>query len=1114
MIKIYISQASPWLRLLSKFIIQMKIAIFIVFITCLNVSAKVFSQEKLSLDLKNVKLEKALQIIEKQSGYRFVYSPTEGPFNKVISLKISQAPLDIVLRTLLDGTALNFYLQDNNLITILSNKNSNKDIVVQGVVKDAAGVNIPGVSVAVKGVKGIGTSTDSNGKFTLKVPENATLIFSIIGYEAVEMLANTSMTVVLKESNNSLDEVVVQAYGTTTKRKTTSAISTLDMKNVAPLPVQSINDAVAGRLAGIIVTTTNGAPGTKSNISIRGGGTPLFVIDNIIRSSNDFSNLNPNDIQDYSVLKDAAATALYGVAAANGVIVVTTKKGTDGVTNINYSFNQIFSKPTLFPDKVSSYDQLKAINDVYAAEGLQLPTTPQDLEGYRLGTDLIKYPNTDWREVGMKDFAPEMRHDLSLSSGGKITKYYASLSYFDQGTILRTEKNFNRRTTYRLNTTSNFDKLNLTVTTNLDGFVENNSQPGVGYGAIYSHIQNQQPKKQAYNEFGLPSNNTVDNPAVELDPQSGYLRNLSRVFNGNLGLEYDAHFLKGLKFRFNGVYNMYNSIGKSWNLLAPSYANGSTTPIYANPPSLTSSSGEGKSITLQGYVTYNKTFGDHSVDFLGVYEQQQFNNSNLSGQRTAYQILFDQLIAGPTLNQSVSGAEGESARSAYLGRINYAYKSRYSAELSLRRDGSDLFVPGKQWGTFYAVSAGYSISEENFMKGLKEKHILDYLKLRGSYGKTGNSDGVGRFLYISGYGIAPIGWIIDGKAVQGTSEPGSLPSINYSWQTIKSRNLGLDFASLDNHLNGSAEYYYTRTTGFVVADPKFAQTLGIGLPPINFAEGANRKEGYEFNLTWNNTIGKLNYKVGLNFTRFNTLTERNTEDMATLQNPYTRASGTTGDFLQTGYKNLGFYTTNGQLLTGARRITSINVVAGDLRYEDTNGDGQINGDDFRRIGTNTFPRSNYGITLDLDYKGFFFSTVIQGSGKRDRYIGDVVQGGSVQSMLTYDFQQDYWRPDNTDALFPRQVSTSGVNGGNNFTGSDFWLIQSKYVRLKYLQLGYDFKYSLLKKTAFSQLRLFASGTNLLTSAKSQKYFIDPESDTNNYGYPVQRTISFGLTAGF
>lgn len=1114
MIKIYISQASPWLRLLFKVIIQMKIAFLLVFITCLNVSAKVFSQEKLTLDLKNIKLEKALQTIEKQSGYRFVYSPTEGPFNKVVSIKTNQASLEEVMRTLLSGTSLNFAVQQNNLITILKNELASQDVIVKGAVRDTTGVGLPGVTITVKGVKGIGTSTDGDGKFSLSVPDNATLIFSLIGYQTIERKAEGSLTVILKALDNNLDEVVVQAYGTTTKRKTTSAISTLDMANVAPLPVQSINDAVAGRLAGIIVTTTNGAPGTKSSISIRGGGTPLFVIDNIIRSSNDFANLNPNDIQDYSVLKDAAATALYGVAAANGVIVVTTKTGIEGKTNINYSFNQIFSQPTLFPTKVSSYEQLKAINDVYTAEGLQPPTTAADLEGFRLGNDLIKYPNTDWQKVTMKDFAPEMRHDLSLSSGGKITKYYASLSYYDQGTILRTKKNFNKRTTYRLNTTSSFDNLNLKVITNLDGFVENNSQPGVGYGAIYSHVQNQGPRKQAYNEFGLPSNNTVDNPAMELDPQSGYIRNLSRVFNGNLAAEYSAHFLKGLKFKFNGVYNMYNSIGKSWNALAPTYANGSTTPIYGNPPSLTSSSGEGKSITLQGYMTYNKTFGDHAIDFLGVYEQQQFYSSGLSGQRTSYQILFDQLVAGPTLNQSVGGSEAESARSAYLGRINYTYKSRYSAELSVRRDGSDLFVPGKQWGTFYAVSANYSISEENFMKGLKDRHIFDYLKLRGSYGKTGNSEGVGRFLYISGYGIAPIGWVIDGKAVQGTSEPGSLPSINYSWQTIKSRNLGLDFASLNNHLNGSAEYYYTRTTGFVTADPKFAQTLGIGLPPINFTEGANRKEGYEFNLAWNNHVGKLNYKVGLNFTRFNTLTERNTEDMATLQNPYTRGSGTTGDFLQTGYKNLGFYTNNSQLLTGARRITSINVAAGDLRYEDTNGDGQINGDDFRRIGTNTFPRSNYGITLDLDYKGFYLNTVIQGSGNRDRYIGDVVQGGSAQTMLTYEFQQDYWRPDNTDALFPRQVSSTSVNGGNNFTGSDFWLIKSKYIRLKYFQLGYDFKYSLLKKTTFSQLRLFASGTNLFSSAKSQKYFIDPESDTNNYGYPVQRTISFGVTAGF
>lgn len=370
MIKIYISQASPWLRLLSKFIIQMKIAIFIIFITCLNVSAKVFSQEKLSLDLKNVKLEKALQIIEKQSGYRFVYSPTEGPFNKLVSIKTSQAPLEEVMQSLLSGTALNFNVRENNLITILASDKFNQDLIIRGVVKDETNTGLPGVTVAVKGVKGLAVSTDGEGRFSLKVPENAILVFSAIGYISVEVPASESLiNVQLKPANNNLDEVVIQAYGTTTKRKTTSAISTLDMNAVASIPVASINDAIAGRAQGVIVTTNSGSPGTKSTISIRGGGTPLFVIDNVIRSANDFANINPNDIETYSILKDAAATALYGVSAANGVILVTTKKGKEGTVNINYAFNQVFSQPTLFPNKLSSYDQRSAINTLYAAEG-------------------------------------------------------------------------------------------------------------------------------------------------------------------------------------------------------------------------------------------------------------------------------------------------------------------------------------------------------------------------------------------------------------------------------------------------------------------------------------------------------------------------------------------------------------------------------------------------------------------------------------------------------------------------------------------------------------------------------------------------------------------------
>jgi TonB-linked SusC/RagA family outer membrane protein len=1127
MIKIYISQASPWLRLLSKVIIPMKIAFLLVFVTCLNVSAKVFSQEKLSLDLKNIKLEKALQIIEKQSGYRFVYSPTEGPFNKVISIKTSQASLEEVMQSLLSGTTLNFSMQQNNLITILQTEQADRDIVVKGTVTDSTGVGLPGVTVTVKGVKGIGISTDGEGKFSLKVPEHSTLVFSLIGYETVQKQAASSITVILKSLANSLDEVVVQAYGKTTKRKSTSAIATLDMTNVASLPVQSINDAVAGRLPGVIITTGSGAPGTKSSISIR-GQNPIFVIDNIVRSSNDFSNLNPNDIESYSILKDAGATALYGNQGANGVVLVTTKRGAEGKVNINYSYNQIFSQPTLFPEKISSYDQAIALNRLYADEGRSPFRSAADLEKLRTGSDPFNFPNTDWQALTMKNFAPEMRHDLSVTSGTKKLTYYAGLSYYDQGSILRTDQNFNKRTTYRLNTTSQFDNLNLKVTAGLDGFIENNSVPSAGfngdanaaYSAIYSHIQNRGSAQLAVNEFGLPTTQP-DNPVRELDPKSGYIKGLAKILNANLGMEYTAHFLDGLKFKVNGTYTTYNNVSKNWNYLAPAYNLNSTTPIYGNAPSLTVGQGQGSTLTLQGYVLYSKTFGDHSIDFTGVAERQQDEASNISGTRKNYQIIFDQLIAGPALDQSVGGGETEAARAALLGRLTYSYKSRYSIEGSVRRDGDYLFVPGRQWGTFYAVSGNYIISDEIFMKSLKDKHILDFLKLRGSFGVLGDKKdpGTGRdisaFQYIPSYSIDPTAYVINGSLVQGTSEPGSLPNSSYSWQTISSRDVALEFATLNNRLSGTFDYYYTRRTGYVTGDPRFSQTLGIGLPRINFTEGGLRTEGFDFNINWASAIRGFTYKIGFNFTRYNSLWERNPgDDDATLKNPYTRTTNTAGGYLQTGYYNAGFYNNNSDLLTGARRISSTNVVAGDLRYLDLNGDGQLNADDQRRIGSNTFPRTNYGITIDLGYKGFSFNAVVQGAGNRDRYLGNAVQGGDPQNPLAYAFQLDYWRPDNTDALFPRAVSATTVNGGNNFTASDFWLVKSKYVRLKYVQFGYDFKQGLLKKTPFQQLRLFVSGTNLLTSSNSTDYFIDPESNTNNYDYPIQRTFALGLNVGF
>lgn len=1097
-------------------------------------------------NLQNISVKEIFDILKKTANVTFVYDAGEINCNLRVDIPGEKLNVGEVLNALATRLDLS-YMKVGNTIT-LKKKVAEKTITeiplssfspflinsapgiplikmikastVSGTVTDSAGNPLIGVTVQVKGTS-VGTVTDVNGHYELNASKNGTLVFSFIGYQSKEVMigGNEVVNVTLSVSHTGLNEVVVVAYGQTTKRDVNSAISTLDMKNVAPIPVASINDAVSGRIPGVIVTASSGEPGAKSSVSIRGGGTPLYVIDGIIRSQNDFLNLDPNDIATYSVLKDVSASSLYGARGGNGVILVTTKKGEEGKMSINYSFNQIFSQPTINPAKLSSYQHAFAINKVYQAEGKTPPTSDSILQYYRDQSKPFLYPNTNWRALFLKEFAPEQRHDLSVSSGTRELTYYASGSYFHQGTILKTDHNFNNRITYRLNTVSNFDNIGLAVNTDLDGFVEQNETPNSstanGFYQIFSHIQNHAPSQSAYNNMGLPSANTTDNSAVELSPLSGYNRTTSRVFNSILSMDWAVPWVQGLHIKGKGSYNMWNSMGKSWNATAPSYDNNSTVPIPGNPPSLGETWGEGSMFTLQSFLTYTHDFGKHHIDFTGVYEQQQNQNGSLSGSRQQYQIIFDQFLAGPTENMQAGGGESENANASYLGRLSYNYASKYFLDATLRYDGMDLFPPGKRWGAFYALAGGWIVSAENFFQPIESDHILDYLKLRGSTGLTGTVDGIGAFQYISGYNINANAWVVGGQEQQGTSEQGTLPSTNFSWYSMRSWDLGFDFESLNSRLSGSVDYFYKRTTGYVAPDTRYAATLGIGLPPVNDKQAALRRAGGDFDLRWKDNISSFTYQIGFNFTYFNELWERTYwEDEAALMNPYTRTSGTSDANLQTGYITQGIIQNNNDLMQGPRRIASTNVVAGDLRYVDENGDGKIDGNDFRRIGTNTFPRINYGFTLDLGYKGIYMSAVLMGSGNRDRYLGDVIQGGSAQAQLVYAFQEDYWTPENKNALFPRAVSSGGVNGNNNFTSSNYWLLRSQYIRLKYFQLGYDLKTSILKRSPFTSLKVFVSGTNLLTRSRSLKYFIDPESDPNNYNYPIQRTISFGVNAGF
>jgi hypothetical protein len=465
---------------------------------------------------------------------------------------------------------------------------------------------------------------------------------------------------------------------------------------------------------------------------------------------------------------------------------------------------------------------------------------------------------------------------------------------------------------------------------------------------------------------------------------------------------------------------------------------------------------------------------------------------------------------------SNGGGESEYGRAAYIGRIKADYKARYMLEASFRRDGSDLFPKDRRWGTFYSFSGAWALSDESFMSSLKSSHIFDLLKLKGSYGSVGLDDGVGRYAYVPGYSLNTDTYVVDGITRQGFSE-GDLVSPDITWYTLKSTNFGLEFGSLDNALFGGLDYFRMRTTGYLASpsDVGYTDPLGKSLPVVK-SNGEHLRAGIEASLGYRGAVGDFGYEVTGSFTYFDQLWIVNpNESEVTTKNPRTRDTHILS-YNSHGYKNLGYYTSMEDILTAPHLVTSHDLRPGDIRYEDINGDGMIDDNDRVRIGKPSMPRANYGLNIDLKYRGFFFNMLLMAATGSNRYLGDSVNGSTIQTQYPiYPYQLDFWTENNRNALYPRLLSNTSFNGENNHRTSDFWLIDGSYLRAKSLQFGYDFKKTLLKDVKyFSSAKLILSGTNLFTLGEMTDYYIDPESDSNNFGYPVQRMYSFTINVGF
>lgn len=1122
-----------------KLLLYMRTTAIVLLATALQVSANGFGQS-ISLSKRKISLEKLFTEVNRQTGYNFIYNDALLKKSRSFSIHVEKLPLRETLEMVLEKQGLTFKIVDKTIIlrpaSEVSDLPAEKDpfelapVPVTGKITDAAGAPLAGVSIVQLG-KSKGTATDENGNFSLEVDENSTIEISYVGYEkqTIKVGKLTSFNITMVKLPNDMDEVIVVGYGTSTRGKNITSVTTMKSDKIQNLGATSVGEALAGRVPGLIVTASGGGIGKRPAVSIRGGGTPVFVIDDIISTEFQFQTLNINDIENISFLKDGPATAIYGVAAGNGVVLVTTKRGTKGKMSANYSFGHDLSQPTYLPRKVSSIELVSLINQVDELEGNPGRYSPEDVQKYRDQSDPLNFPNNDWQKLVLNNYAPTSRHNLSVTGGTKQLQYYASLGYQNQGALYKFNTNWMKRYNYRLSVTSEFEKIGLKATVALYGTTEirrdNQSAYGSGYFAIWSHIQNASPMERAYADLARTKYaNKGDHPIVETDPRSGYIKDEDRDNNANVILNWTVPGVKGLSFRANGNFRQSQYYGRSWNATAPQYAVGSDVPNYANAPNLRNSTSTGYNYVLQGFGEYNRTFGEHEVSGMLGYEEAYGYGENFNAGRNAYVFNIDQLFAGPQASATNGGSAREEVRNAWLGRVFYKFKDKYTVEASFRNDGNDLFPAGKRRGFFPGAALGWNISEERFMDKLNELNILNYLRYRISYGSVGqiqrNPDGspsIGYFAYIPGY--AQGGGYVVGGVLQPSLNPPTIPSPDISWYDQQSFNTGFDFATLNNRLSGSLDYFYIRTTGYL-ASPSgqgYTDPLGTALPFVR-SNGAFRRAGFDFAVKYSNSIGKLQYNLGANFVKFDQLWEVNPfEDSATLKNPYTTSYYQPG-FLQTAYLTNGLYQNSADIINNPRRRSS-NIAPGDIIYEDANGDGKIDGDDFRRVGKNTFPRTNFGFTADLKYNGWFLNMLWQGSGKRSIYLGDVFQS-NYSTSIRYAFQtEDRWeagKAGNEDARFPRLISGSGVNGNHNSVTSDWWIINAGYVRLKALQIGYDFKKLLVNRFSFVQdFRVTLSGTNLLTFSEIKKYGLDPETGSNNnYDYPSQRVYSLNVNIGF
>lgn len=1085
------------------------------------------SAQRITLKKETISLMDFFREVRKQSSYDFVYDQSLATSkDKYISIDVHEADIQQTLSQALKDLPLTWAIKDE-VIVINDKQSFAKEEVVQqnikGRVYNEQGQPLEGATVHHKGKNYI---TDANGEFDIPAQNGDRVTVNFIGYQSSEITIKNqaSLSVTMVPRHEQMEDIVVVGYGQQKKATVTGALSSIGTKELTQSPQANISNMLVGRLPGLLAVQRSGQPGEdQSTIRIRGIGTfggnadPLIMVDGI--EGVNLNNIDPNEIESVSILKDASATAVYGVRGANGVVLVTTRRGAVGKPQVNLSTNFATTSFIDMRQGSGAYDWANGYNDAnkydsYITGSYAEKYNPDDLEKYRTGSDPIFYPDVDWFSTMYRKSAGQSQHNLNVNGGVERVKYFISAGYFNQ------EGMFNEKVTdymeeynmqpifHRYNFRSNMDFTilkGLTANMNIAYQFEERQGAFEDLNARISNITRSNP---------VHSPGLLDGHLITLNQGAGaattvintlflssYSRRHRNYLNAMTRLNYDLSFItKGLSTHGTLSYGNYNTQDGSFY-----------NPVVLYQP-IRNTDGSILYVPMneEGRITYSESVAKNRREYFefGINYSRMFSGHNVSGL-----LLYNQnKYHDPTLAFLVPNSH-----QGLVGRITYDFKGRYMAEVNMGYNGTENFIEGKRFGLFPAYSLGWNVSEEPFFP---KNDVLTYLKFRGSMGEVGNDKiGGDRFLYLPTpynyrdgyYSFGEIGSTY--QAYRGSAE-GKAGNPALTWERARKTNVGIEAKFWNNAISVTADYFKEKRDNILANLGTVPNIVGAVLPAANFGRMSNG--GFDGDIAFQHHISDVNYWVKVNFTYARNKVEF--RDEVTRAYPYLQGTGQRfGQYF--GLIADGFYSSWEEANDVARPFygyTNNKVQPGDVRYMDVNADGIINNQDEVPIGYSNFPEKIGGLSFGGDYKGFDLSILFQWADNvsaaysLNYRFGYREEAGIPQYLLDESWTHERYTNGET-INFPR-LAVGDNNNKHNYLNSSLWIRDASYTRLKNAEIGYTVKGSLLTRIGLSALRVYANGNNLITWSKLLKG-IDPESNlygTNNEPYPLTRTINFGL----